>query len=230
VFKGDLMIEAVIFDRDGVLAFFDDPAISGFFTRLLPIGMRELRIHWNAHGAQQGWPRTVAEEKQFFASFWRRLSDAYDLPPAALHALEGWDYRTVMRPFEDARPIMAWLRRQGIKVGVLSNFSLASLEPSLEALELSEYVDIACSAPVIGVSKPAPAAFQITADRLGVAPERCLVLDDKIEHVDGARAAGMQAFLLDRSGAAPAPDAQTIRSLAELQAIILSQPDFNLAD
>jgi putative hydrolase of the HAD superfamily len=223
-----LMIEAVIFDRDGVLAFFDDPAITGFFTRLLPIGMREMRSHWDAHGQQQGWPRTVAEEQQFFASFWRYLSEAYDLPAATLRELEGWDYRTVMRPFEDARPIMAWLRQQLIKIGVLSNFSLASLEPSLEALELAGYVDVACSAPVIGVSKPAPAAFQIIAGRLGVAPERCLVLDDKIEHVHGARAAGMQACLVDRSGAPSPPDAQTIRSLAEIQAIILSQPGFML--
>jgi len=223
------MIEAVIFDRDGVLAFFDDPAISEFFTRLLPIGMRQMRIDWDAHGARQGWPRTVAEEKQFFASFWRHLSDAYDLPAAALRELEGWDYLTVMRPFEDAKPIMAWLRQRGIKVGVLSNFSLASLEPSLEALGLAAYVDVACSAPVIGVSKPAAAAFHITADRLGVAPERCLMLDDKIEQVHGARAAGMQACLVDRSGATPPPDAQTIRSLAEIQAIILGQPDPTLA-
>jgi putative hydrolase of the HAD superfamily len=222
------MIEAVIFDRDGVLAFFDDSAIAEFFTRLLPIGMREMRIYWNEHGAQQGWPRTVAEEKLFFSSFWRRLSAVYDLPAATLHTLEEWDYRTIMRPFEDAQPIMAWLRQQGIKIGVLSNFSLALLEPSLETLELAEYVDIACSAAVIGVSKPALAAFQITADRLGVTPERCLVLDDKLEHVHGARAAGMQACLVDRSEAAPS-DAQTIRSLSEVQTIILGQPGFKPA-
>jgi putative hydrolase of the HAD superfamily len=223
------MIEAVIFDRDGVLAFFDDPAINAFFTRLLPIGMREMRSHWDAHGAEQGWPRTVAEEKQFFALFWRRLSDACDLPAAALRELEGWDYRTVMRPFADARPIMAWLRQQGIKVGVLSNFSLASLEPSLEALGLADYVDVAYSAPVIEGSKPETAAFHITAAGLGVAPERCLMVDDQIEHVHGARAAGMQACLVDRSGATPPPDGQTIRSLAEVQAIILGQPGFTQA-
>jgi len=128
-----------------------------------------------------------------------------------------------MQPYEDARPLLDWLRGQGIKIGVLSNFSLASLEPSLEALGLADSVDVACSASVIGVSKPEVAAFHITAERLGVAPERCLMLDDKIEHVLGARAAGMQALLIDRNGTAPADEAQAVRSLADVAAFIQRQ-------
>lgn len=220
-----MAIEAVIFDRDGVLAFFDDSAIRTFFTRLLPIGMPRMQVHWDEYGIQQGWPRSLAEEKLFFGSFWRRLRDAYDLPEETLSALDAWDYLKVMQPFDDARTLMDWLRRQGIKIGVLSNFSLASLEPSLEALGLAEFVDVACAAVVIGVSKPDVAAFQITADRLGVAPERCLVLDNKIEHVRGARAAGMQALLVDRDGVAPPAEALAIRSLAEVAAFIQRQPD-----
>lgn len=218
-----MAIEAVIFDRDGVLAFFDTPAIRDFFTRLLPIGIPQMRPHWDAHGAEQGWPRSIAEEKLFFASFWRRLGNAYDLPAETLSALDAWNYLDIMRMFDDARPLMEWLRQRGIKIAVLSNFSLASLEPSLEALGLAEYVDVACAAPVIGISKPDAAAFHLTAERLGVAPERCLVIDDRLEHVEGARAGGMQALLLDREGQAPA-EAQAIRSLADVVAFVQEQP------
>jgi putative hydrolase of the HAD superfamily len=55
-----------------------------------------------------------------------------------------------------------------------------------------------------GVQKPDPAIYRITAERLGTEPARVLhVGDHPVEDVAAARAAGLQARLLDRTGATP---------------------------
>ncbi len=45
----------------------------------------------------------------------------------------------------------------------------------------------------IGVAKPDPRVYRIAAERLGVAIERCLFVDDTAANVVAAREAGMAA-------------------------------------
>ena len=48
--------------------------------------------------------------------------------------------------------------------------------------------------------KPAPDMFLLAAERLGVAPERCLVVEDGPPGIEGAKAAGMHWLFLDEHG------------------------------
>ncbi len=90
-------------------------------------------------------------------------------------------------------------RRAGLKIGVLSNFTLASLEPSLEATGLAGMIGSACPATVIGSPE---ARMWLTASQraaLGVEPRECLFFDDEQPCVDGKRTAGMTAYLVDHN-------------------------------
>ncbi|MBS1582841.1 MAG: HAD family phosphatase, partial [Bacteroidetes bacterium] len=49
----------------------------------------------------------------------------------------------------------------------------------------------------IGLRKPHAEAFHHVLERHGAAPERTLFIDDSIQHVEGARAAGLQAEHLE---------------------------------
>ena len=89
-------------------------------------------------------------------------------------------------------------KAHGLRVGVLSNFDLANIEATLEAVDLADLVDVACAAPVIGAEKPARAAYEITARKLGVPPTACLFFDDVPAYVAGARVAGLRAYHVDR--------------------------------
>jgi putative hydrolase of the HAD superfamily len=53
--------------------------------------------------------------------------------------------------------------------------------------------DIICSADV-GMAKPEPAIYRLSAQRLGLPIEECVFVDDLESNVEAARAAGMQAI------------------------------------
>ena len=68
-------------------------------------------------------------------------------------------------------------------------------------------------------AEPRAAAFTAVCDLLGTAPERTLdVGDDHEADVLGARAAGLRAVHLDRTGTGPAGEAARLTSLLELGA------------
>lgn len=192
------MITAIIFDRDGVLTDFDLQKAADYFRALVPIPVEALGLRWNAWGERAGFPRTLAEEKKFWNDFWRHLSRELDLSPAVESQLQQVDYRAFIRPFADARPALQTARRHNLRVGVLSNFSLASLMESLTAVGLAELVDEARAAPTIGIAKPHPEAYLTITRALGVRPESCLFFDDEAPCVDGAEQLGMHAYRVDR--------------------------------
>lgn len=212
-------IRAVIFDRDGVLTWFDQPSISAYLAARLPLGLGEVVRRWQQYGSAAGFPRTEAEETAFFAAFWDAIAQELQLTPAIRAELQALDYTRFVQPFPDARPALEAARAAGLRTGVLSNFSLASLDRSLEAAGLRDLIDAACAATVIGASKPDPRAYEIAAERLGVPPAACLFVDDETPCVAGAEAVGMRAYLLQRDGPADDPGPGVLRSLTELQSI-----------
>src|SRR4249920_478247 len=50
--------------------------------------------------------------------------------------------------------------------------------------------DVVVLGPTLGVRKPSPEVFRLAAERLGLRPDECVVVDDHIANVRGARAAG----------------------------------------
>ena len=152
-------IQAIIFDRDGVLTDFDLEQAAAYFSPLLPLSLEEMSLRWEAWGQQVGFPSTIAEERVFFGGFWAALGREFHLSDDELAQLYVFDYTTCIGAFSDARPALLLAKAEGLKVGVLSNFSLASLAASLVAAGLADLVDVACAATVIGVAKPEPSSY-----------------------------------------------------------------------
>lgn len=78
---------------------------------------------------------------------------------------------------------------------VASNSTMERLRNSLGLFELwSEFAPNIFSADMVARPKPAPDLFLLCAERLGVDPERCVVIDDSPHGITGAVAAGMTAI------------------------------------
>ena len=85
--------------------------------------------------------------------------------------------------------------RAQYKVALLSNISSQGLEVRFNSVDQAKYFDTAVASSVIGYAKPEAKAYEITADRLGVRPSECVLVDDREEYCDGARRIGMPAIL-----------------------------------
>lgn len=108
-------------------------------------------------------------------------------------------YRKAWRAFPDAADVLATLRTQGLRIGVLTNGSEEQQVDKLRAIGLYDLLDVVCTSEAIGVQKPDPRAFEALAERLGVAPSECFFVGDHPDQdVAGALAAGMPAALIYR--------------------------------
>jgi HAD superfamily hydrolase (TIGR01509 family) len=116
------------------------------------------------------------------------LPDAATLWPALSRELFALiDER--LEPFADALEALAELRAQGVKVAVASSSVRERLDYTLARAGLAFEVSIA--GDEVEHPKPAPDMFLLAARRLGVAPARCVVVEDSAPGVAAGRAAGM---------------------------------------
>jgi putative hydrolase of the HAD superfamily len=103
-------------------------------------------------------------------------------------------------PYPDAVPALRELREGGLKLICVSNWD-CSLPAVLERCGLMAHLDGAISSAEAGARKPDPAIFAAALELAGCGPEAALHVGDTAEEdVEGARAAGIEALLLDREG------------------------------
>ena len=79
------------------------------------------------------------------------------------------------------------------KVAVLSN-APAGLTQWLDDWDIGGLFDVIFCSGDEGVAKPDPVAFERTLERLGVAPEEAVFIDDSPGHVAAARAGECAEF------------------------------------
>lgn len=84
------------------------------------------------------------------------------------------------------------LRERGIKIGVGSNSRNA--KAIINKLNLQDKLDVISDGFDIKNSKPDPEVFLLTAERLGLKSEECIVVEDAVAGIEAAHAAGMKAL------------------------------------
>jgi putative hydrolase of the HAD superfamily len=196
-----LPLRAVIFDRDGVLARFSQERAQALYAGLYPGDLRSLEADIRALVTEIGEPLGREARRAFWQTLWDDVAARHRLSMSTRALLGAIRPESALEAYSDALPALQSVRRQGLKTAVLSNFSLIDLSESLETLGLSAWIDVALSASDIRVSKPEPEAYFAVAQALRMLPGECLHIDDRPSCVEGARLVGMQAILLDRSGA-----------------------------
>ncbi len=80
------------------------------------------------------------------------------------------------------------------KVGLLSNTGVGSFEQFFTENELQELFDVVVLSYQVGIVKPDPEIYRLTARDLGCSPEECVMVDDSQSNCDGAMRAGMKAM------------------------------------
>lgn len=87
--------------------------------------------------------------------------------------------------------LLDWLAARGIPRAVATSTRRPLAMRKLAAAGLLPYFDAVCTSSDVPKPKPAPDVYLLAASTLGVAPARCLVLEDSPTGVRAALAAGM---------------------------------------
>ncbi|WP_042396413.1 HAD family hydrolase [Streptacidiphilus carbonis] len=183
--------DLVIFDNDGVLV--DSEPIS---NRLLADHLTEL-----------GFPTTVEDSYRDFMGAaahtvhdviaerydGARLPDGFD---EDFHARVFAAFQQRLTPVPGAAELLKRVQESGVRYCVASSAHHSWIRTALTKTGLSGFFaeEQLFSAQDVGRGKPAPDLFLHAAATMGVAPERCVVLEDSPLGVAAARAAGMDVY------------------------------------
>ena len=127
------------------------------------------------------------------------------------------------RVFPDVLAALAALRSRGLVVAVVSNFD-SRLGPLLADLGIARLVDHVFVSSSVGYAKPDPTIFRVACTAFGVPARATMHVGDSVTlDVDGARAAGIAAVLVDRNARRPSlpAGARAITTLEELDALLV---------
>ena len=114
----------------------------------------------------------------------------------AVEITRGWERHDNFDLYDDVLPTVDALRAAGLRIGLVSN-------SARDVLEFAHHHELAIDAGISsfhhGRTKPHASIFRAVLDLLDVEPARAAMVGDTIaDDIEGARAIGMRAILLDR--------------------------------
>ncbi len=181
------MIKAVIFDMDGVLIesepFWQEAEVAVFktvgleMTHELSIQSMGLRID-----------RAVA--------FWYEHAP-WSMPPTIEEIASAIQTKVIEKVIDQGEPkagvlgTLAFLSTQGVKMAIASSSYMELIEAVVKKLDIAHFFDLAYSAEFEEYGKPHPGVYLTTAQRLGVKPSECLVVEDSLRGILSAKSAEM---------------------------------------
>lgn len=183
-------IEAVLFDMDGTLID-SEPNYRVADERFL----KDLGIEL----PEEVWELFVGIGSGKMIEY---VKDHYGLEGDTQELLELKDryYHGIVEERTEIFPatvrLLGELEERGMPCAIATGSSKRTLRLSLEATGLEERFDATVSAEEVAEGKPAPDVFLEAARRVGVRPERCLVLEDSRSGIEAALAAGMAVVAL----------------------------------
>lgn len=189
------MIKAVIFDMDGVIIDSEMEYLKYIYDFAREKNP-EIRIEdlYGTVGTTKRDCWIEVEKAVANGETWEELREQYR--GRWDEAFENVDYQAIFRP--EVLGVMDWLREQGFKLAVASSTNIEQVTKILTMNDVAKRLELMVSGGMFKRSKPDPEIYFYTADKLGVKPDECLVIEDSTVGITAAHHAGMHvAALID---------------------------------
>ena len=185
-------IKAVLFDMDGLMVDTESLATEAF-------------IH---SAKKQGYDMTKEETllvlgftTKSIYDFWENYFKNSDVSGKQLvddhyKYIENILFTTGPRKMPYIEELLKYLKESNYKVAVASSSNMNHIINNMEKTGLKKYIDEFASGAEVENGKPAPDVFLLAAERLGVKPEECLVLEDSKAGVIAGSSAGAKVIMV----------------------------------
>jgi HAD superfamily hydrolase (TIGR01509 family) len=206
------MIEAVVFDLDGVIV--DSEQVWDDVRERLA---KERGGRWH-EGAQAAMMGMSSPEWSAY------MHDEIGLEESP-EEINDEVVRRMLARYRESLPLIdgaveaVWLLAPEFTLAVASSSNRPLIEVVLEKTGLVELFAVTVSSEEVAAGKPAPDVYLETARRLGVEPVRCAAIEDSANGIRAAHAAGMRLIAIPNRHYPPAPDALALAD------VVLSSPD-----
>lgn len=185
-------IKAVLFDMDGLMVDTESLATEAF-------------IH---SAKKQGYDMTKEETllvlgftTKSIYEFWENYFKNSDVSGKQLvddhyKYIENILFTTGPRKMPYIEELLKYLKDSNYKVAVASSSNMNHIINNMEKTGLKKYIDEFASGAEVENGKPAPDVFLLAAERLGIKPEKCLVLEDSKAGVIAGSTAGAKVIMV----------------------------------
>lgn len=181
-------IEAVIFDLDGTLvdsmsiwAKIDEEYL-GNFGLSVPEKLQEDITHL-----------TLTETALYFKENFNIENTIEDIM-STWHDMAFYHYSNTIKLKDGVIPYLKSLKDMNIKIALATSNSIPLLEATLKNNGIYDYFDAITTTEEVKKSKDNPDIYLLSAKKLNVSPQRCLVFEDIVQAVNGAKLAGMKVY------------------------------------
>jgi 2-haloacid dehalogenase len=214
-------IKAVALDA---FAIFDPRSVSSFADAMYPgVGLGD---EWRMRQFEYTWLRVAARH---YVDFWQVTEDALVFAANKLRVnLSPGSRATLMNEFlklsawPDVVPALEPLKRSGIRLTLLSNFTQRMLSANIASAGLHELFEQVLSTDRIQSYKPDPRAYQIGVDALKLKRQEVLFVAFAGWDAAGAKLFGYPTFWLNRQklpgeelGVSADASGETLRDLVQ---------------
>jgi len=225
-------IDAVMFDLGGTLIHLE-PSKEVVFHRALVKHGHDAPLAEVAKAITAAERRFDEETKNLDGvhedRFWKKYDDfvldkvGYEGDRATFAKNVSCDFEEIVPvvnnwiEYPDARPLLDDLRGRDLGIGLISNATDLARKV-MDNLDLTRLFDPIVISSEVGFRKPDRRIFQLAAKKAKIPPSRIIYVGDRFAvDVVGAKAAGMNAILVDRMDYFPDVECLKVRSLEELR-------------
>ncbi|MGY3817031.1 HAD family hydrolase [Gemella taiwanensis] len=185
-------IKAVLFDMDGLMVDTESLATEAFIHSAKKQGYGMTReetllvLGFTTKSIYEFW------ENYFKNSdvSWKQLVDDH------YKYIENVLFTTGPKKMPYIEELLKYLKENNYKIAVASSSNMNHIINNMEKTGLKKYIDEFASGAEVKNGKPAPDVFLLAAERLGIKPEECLVLEDSKAGVIAGSSAGAKVIMV----------------------------------
>lgn len=181
------MIHGVIFDMDGVMVDSERQSNEGWLWAAKQLGV-EMPM-WLIDSFK-GAPNTLS--CQFFDNYYHGKIDYWEARKLRTEHIYKIREKEGLPIKKGLFELLDYIRENGIKCAVATSTRRESAEKTLHTIGAWEYLDNVVYGDSVEHGKPEPDIFLAAADRIGVPPQECIVIEDSINGIKAGHAAGMK--------------------------------------
>ena len=181
--------EAIIFDLGGVLIDWDPKHL---YTKVFDEDQEKIE-HFLSTVCPPSWNAKLDAGYSFSAAIEERIK----LFPDHREAIQLYGSRWIEMiggQIDGTVEILAALKRKGLPLFVLSNWSTETYPYVYQRFEFLKWFDIVILSGEEKVVKPDPAIFRVLLNRIAYQAEQCLFIDDVADNTHSAEQLGFQTI------------------------------------